>query len=172
MLAAMPRILLLVHMIWLGLAASHCSKPEPPRVSARNIQVTGTGPTGLDLTVELDVQNPNAFPLLVDSVEGTLALGSSGVEVGRGVASPKGSIPARGSSVVASQLHVGWANLAALAPFALAGTAVPYTFSGRARIGGKSLNVEVPFTLRGELTPEQLLQAGLRGLTAPAAPAP
>jgi LEA14-like dessication related protein len=124
----------------------------------------------VDLTLELTVENPNSFPLLVNSVDGTLAVGN-GVEVGRGVANPQGSIPAGGSSVVASQLHIGWANLAALAPFALTGSAVPYTFSGQARIGGKSLNIDVPFSLRGELTREQLLQAGLRGLAPPPVPA-
>jgi LEA14-like dessication related protein len=133
--------------------------------------VTTSTPTGVELAVELDVHNPNAFPLLVESVEGTLAI-AGGAEVGRGTARPATDIPAQGSSAVTSQLTVPWSNVAALAPYALTAAPVPYTFEGRARVGGKRLNVEVPFTLRGELSREQLLQIGLQGLGGGAGPGP
>jgi LEA14-like dessication related protein len=163
--------LIAMALLLAGWLATGCAKPQPPQVTARSARVTATAPTGVELSVELDVHNPNAFPLLVESVDGTLAI-ADGPELGRGTARPSSNIPAQGSSAVTSQLTIPWTNLAALAPFALSAAPVPYTFTGRARVGGKRLNVEVPFTLRGELTREQLLQIGLQGLQPPPLPAP
>ncbi|HMJ13128.1 MAG TPA: LEA type 2 family protein [Polyangiaceae bacterium] len=165
---AVLRLLLL--LLACGLVAA-CAKPEAPRVTARAARVTATGPKGIDLTLELDVHNPNAFPLLVQSVEGTLEV-AEGAELGRGVAQPKTSIPAKGSSAITSQLSIPWSNLAALAPFALSPEPVPYTFRGRAAVGGERLNVDVPFSLSGQLSREQLLSIGLGGLSIPGAPHP
>jgi late embryogenesis abundant protein len=146
-----------------ALALVSCSKPEPPRVTPRTARVTAVSPAGIDLTLELEVYNPNAFPVTVSSVNGTLALGS-GIELGRGQAAPGASIAAKGSSLVTSQLNVGWANIGALAPFAVSAQPVPYTFRGTASLGGGRLKLDIPFTLTGELTREQLLQLGLQGL--------
>jgi LEA14-like dessication related protein len=164
------RLFAKVLLLWC-LSLAGCSKPQPPQVTARSARVTATAPTGVELAVELDVHNPNAFPLLVESVEGTLSV-AGGAEIGRGTARPGTDIPAQGSAPVTSHLTVPWSNLTALAPYALSGAPVPYTFEGRARVGGKRLNVEVPFTLRGELSRQQLLQIGLQGLGPGAAPPP
>lgn len=163
----MKRIVLwLLSLTLLGLVA--CQKPEPPKVTPRVARVTGVGPGSLELSVDLDVENPNPFPLIARTVTGKLAT-ASGVEIGSGRAEPNGSIPAKGSALVPSQLSVRFSNLAGLAPLALSGQPVPYVFSGIATIGGERLNVEVPFSVKGELTRDQLLGAGLRGLgfTAP-----
>jgi LEA14-like dessication related protein len=154
----------------LGLALVSCSKPEPPRVTPRSIRVAAVSPTGVGLALELDVHNPNPFPILAQNVKGTLEIG--GVEIGRGHAQPQSSIPAKGSATVASQLAVTWTNAAALAPYALSPGPVPYAFRGVAAIGGERLNVDVPFTINGELTREQVLQAGLRGLGGMGLPVP
>jgi LEA14-like dessication related protein len=148
------------------LALTSCSKPEPPRVTPRAARVTSVGPNGLGLSVDLDVYNPNSFPLLARSVTGKLEIGT-GIEVGNGRAEPQGSIPAKGSSLVTSEIALSLTNLAAFAPFALSNQPVPYTFRGVASIGGESLNVDVPFKVTGELTREQIMQAGMRGLSVP-----
>jgi LEA14-like dessication related protein len=140
-----------------------CAKPEPPTIVPRSARVTSVGPAGLTLAVELDVANPNSFPLSAHSVEGALTLGD-GVELGRARATPEAAIPAKGSAMVPSELTVSFNNLAALAPLALSDQPVPFKFKGQALIGGEKLNVGVPFELSGELTRVQLLQIGLRGL--------
>jgi LEA14-like dessication related protein len=150
-------------LLALGLVLGSCSKPEPPRITPRSIRVATVSPTGVGLALELDVYNPNSFPILAQNVSGSFEVGN-GVEIGRGQAQPKSSIPAKGSTVVASQLAVTWTNAAALAPYALSPAPVPYAFRGVAAIGGERLNVDVPFTIKGELTREQVLQAGIRGL--------
>ncbi len=137
--------------------------PKNPTVTPRVARVTGVSSGGLTLAVELDVYNPNSFPLIAQFVEGAVTI-SNGAELGRGSAAPQSSIPANGRALVSAQMTVPWANLGALAPFALSPNPVPYTFRGDATIGGDSLNVKVPFEVTGQLTREQLLQAGLRGL--------
>jgi LEA14-like dessication related protein len=145
---------------------SACQKPEPPKVTPKVARVVGVGPSSISLSVDLEVENPNPFPLVARSVNGKLAT-ASGVEIGSGRAEPNGSIPAKGKATVPSLLSVRFANLAALAPFALSNQPVPYVFSGTATIGGESLNVDVPFSVKGELTRDQLLAAGLRGFGVP-----
>jgi len=58
-----------------------------------------------------------------------------------------------------------WTNVALLAPYALNARPLPYRLRGTARIGGQSLNLELPFTISGQLTPQQVIQAGIRGAT-------
>jgi LEA14-like dessication related protein len=148
-----------------ALASAGCSKPAPPKITPKTVQVASVTPTGLVLSLELLVENPNPFPLIARKVTGELKL-DSGVLLGKGSAEPNGSVPAKGSLVIPSRLDVDFTNVAALAPLALSAKPVPYSFQGIATIGGDKLNVDVPFTVRGELSRAQVLQAGLRGLGA------
>jgi LEA14-like dessication related protein len=155
----------------LGLATA-CERPKPPTIMPKSAQVLAVGGTGLTLAVTFDVANPNRFPLVVHAVDGRFSLGASGagVELGKAHAEPASSIPARGTSTVTSQIAIAWTNLAALTPFLLSPAAVPYRFDGNATVGGESLNLSLPFTLSGELTRAQLLNAGLSGLSQPTLP--
>jgi LEA14-like dessication related protein len=159
----MTKVLAVLLLFGALFAASACSKPQPPTITPRSIRVSSVGPAGLTLAIELDVHNPNSFALSARSVEGALEIGT-GIEVGNARAAPEAPIPARESAIVQSELRVGISNLLALAPYALQAQPVPYRFRGQALIGGESLNVGVPFELRGELTPAQLLELGSRGL--------
>jgi LEA14-like dessication related protein len=150
-------------LLSIGLVLASCSKPEVPKITPRSARVTTVDAKGLGLTLELDVQNPNRFPLIVRTVDGTLEVGS-GTELGRAHAEPKTTIPAKGTSAVTSQLSVSWTNATAVAPYALSNKPVPYEFKGTANLGGESLNFDVPFTVKGELTRDQVIQIGLRGL--------
>jgi LEA14-like dessication related protein len=160
------RALLLETVLATTLTLSGCAKPEPPRVTPKAVRVTALGPAAVDLALDLDVYNPNSFPLVAQSVEGALLLGS-GVELARGRAVPEHSIPAKETAAVTTTLNVPWTNLNALLPLALSSQSVPYKFVGTARIGGERLNVSVPFELNGQLDRTQLLQIGLRGLMPP-----
>ena len=148
--------------------ATACAKPKPPTLTPKSAQVRAVGPGGVDLAVTFDVANPNRFPLIVHAVDGSFLLGAgAGVELGKAHAEPASSIPAQGNSTVTSEIAIGWTNFAALTPFLLSPAAVPYRFDGNASVGGESLNVNLPFTLSGELTRAQLISAGLSGLSQP-----
>lgn len=148
--------------------APACAKPKPPTITPKSAQVLAVAGTGVTLAVTFDVANPNRFPLIVHAVDGRFSLGAgAGVELGKAHAEPGSSIPAEGTSTVTSEIAVGWTNLAALTPFMLSPAAVLYRFDGNATLGGESLNLNLPFTLTGELTRAQLINAGLSGLSQP-----
>jgi LEA14-like dessication related protein len=126
------------------------------------VRISGVSPGGIDFDVQLQVHNPNSFPLAAEAVHGTL-YGSGDRKLGQGTSHPREAIPAGSSRLVASQVHIGWENMTAIAPL-LASERIPYEFRGDVTLGGESLNVTLPFTLSGELTRAQLLEAGWRGL--------
>lgn len=142
-----------------------CARPQPPTVTptvARVVQVTNTG---VELEVLLTVHNPNGFDLSARAVEGTLYLDGE-TKLGTGQAVPGGSIPAKGSAEVRSQVQLAWDSVPQLQKF-LGREQVPYNFKGSVTVGGDALELSLPFELKGTLTRAQLLQAGLRGIFEP-----
>ena len=142
--------------------AGACATPQPPSVVPHVVRVSSVSPGGVELDVQLQVHNPNSFPLAAEAVSGTL-FGPRDQKLGQGSANPREPIPAGGTQLVQSRLHFGWENLTALAPL-LASERIPYEFRGDVKLGGGSLDITLPFTLSGELTRSQLLEAGWRGL--------
>src|SRR5882724_5739915 len=122
-----------------------CFKPKPVEITPQSLQLSSINPDGVGLTVVLDVHNPNGFPISASAVTAVIEL-QDGSELGQGSATPAFTIPAQGNAAVTAK-------------------PLPYRLRGSARIGGESLNVEVPFTISGQLTPDQVLQAGIRGAT-------
>jgi len=159
----------LLALLVLAFSVTACSRPVPPTVTPREARVTRVDPSRLVLSIVLDVSNPNSFSIVAQAVDGALEL-ENGTVLGHARVPLQTSIPAKSSSQVTSELSVPWANLPALAPFALSGTDVRFRFRGTATIGGESLNVGVPFELAGVLNRAQVLELGLRGLGLPAAP--
>ncbi len=139
-----------------------CARPQPPTVTPEIARVVGVSPKGVELQVTLTVKNPNGFALSAQEVKGTLFV-EGGQKLGTGRASPNESIPANGSSTVGSRVQIAWEDVPALQKFLLR-EQVPYTFEGDVTLRGEALSLSVPFELKGTLTREQLLQAGLRGL--------
>jgi LEA14-like dessication related protein len=152
---------------WLLLAAglcvqaAACRKPQAPSIRPHLARVTGVSAAGVDLEVQLDVSNPNSFPLAAEEVRGTLFL-AGGQKLGEGVAHPRSPIAARGSSLVTCQVNIGWADLGAILPL-LVSQRIPYELRGDLTLGGRSINVTLPFTFSGELDRTELLRAGMRG---------
>jgi LEA14-like dessication related protein len=154
---------------WLAVAAlviaawsSACAKPQPPSVVPHVVRVAGVTLGGLELDVELQVHNPNSFPLAAEAVRGTL-YGAQNQKLGQGSSQSRATIPAGATSLVQSRVRIGWESLTAIAPL-LAAERIPYVFRGDVTVGGKTLNLTLPFTLQGELTRAELLDAGWRGL--------
>ena len=162
---------------WLLLAVcsvlvSACSKPKPPTLTPRSAQVSAIKPQSVELSLVLAAHNPNSCPVVVSTVSGSFEL-QDGTPLGSAQSAASFTIPSQGDRDLAATLDVRFSSLAALTPYALAAKAVPYRLRGSARIGGDNLNVEVPFTIDGQLTPEQVMAAGLRGvgnLLAPRSP--
>jgi len=151
-------------LAWIALlaVAVACSKPKPPTLTPRSAQVSAIKPDGVQLALVLAAHNPNRFPLVVNGVDASFEL-SDGTPLGSAQSSQSFTIPSEGDQDLNATLDVRFSSLAALTPYALAAKPVPYRLRGSARIGSDDLNVAVPFTVDGVLTPEQVVAAGLRG---------
>lgn len=139
-----------------------CSKPKPPELTPRSAQVSAVRPDGVELELVLDARNPNSFPLVCSSVTASFEL-QNGTPLGSGSTAQAFTIPAEGGAPITAQLNVRWTSFSALAPYALARQPVPYRLRGTARLGGEHLNVDVPFSIDGQLSEQQVVAAGLRG---------
>lgn len=154
---------------WLFLAlcpvfVGACSKPKPPELTPRSVQVSAITPESVELSVLLDARNPNAFPILASSVTANIAL-QDGTPLGSGSSTEPISIPGDSTAPITARLAVRFSSGSALLPYAMAMKPLPYRLTGTAKIGGEHLNVDVPFAIDGVLTPEQVAVAGLRGAT-------
>lgn len=85
----------------LALFISACSGVGRPSVTPQTPQITGVSPSGLELGVDLKVDNPNPFPLIANEVKGTLYLAGD-KRVGTGSANLDEAIDAKASGNVAS----------------------------------------------------------------------
>lgn len=147
---------------WITLVAFlACARPQPPSIIPRVVQVAAVSPSGIDLDVQLGVHNPNSFALSAEAVSGTLYVGRE-QRLGRGEARPKQPIAGGSEGSVQSRVHIDWADISALLPL-LREERVPYEFRGDVTLGSETLNVTLPFSLAGELTRAELIQAGFRG---------
>lgn len=147
--------------MWVSLLALACS-PKTPTLVPQVARVLWVGPGGLRLAIEVDVHNPNSFPIVANAIDGVVELGT-GATLGRGLAYPQGTIPAEGASRVTAQVDIQWQNLGAFAPFMMSAGPVPYVFKGNAVIGGDDINVSIPFQVNGQLTRAEIIAAGIRG---------
>lgn len=148
----------------LGFAGVGCSKPKPPELKPRSVQVSAITPESVELAVVLDARNPNAFPILASSVTASITL-QDGTPLGSGSSTEPISISGNSTQPITAKLAVRFSSASALLPYAMAMRPLPYRLNGSARIGGEHLNVDVPFTIDGVLTPQQVALAGLRGAT-------
>jgi hypothetical protein len=150
-------------LLLLLFASSGCERPAAPTLTPKVVRVAAISSKGLDLDVELLVDNPNAFALYAQSVTGTVYVGSGRQRLAHGSSRPGQSIPARGSAVVPSRVQVAWEDGAALAPL-LVQEQLPYILQGDVALGSEDWNVTLPFSISGELSRAQLLAAQWRGL--------
>jgi LEA14-like dessication related protein len=153
-------------VLWaIALLTTACAKPKPPELKPISAQVSALKPEGVELSVVLDARNPNSFPIVCSSVTAKLET-QSGASLGSGSTVEAFSIPGGSAKPISTKLDIRWDSVSVIAPYAMTRQPLPYRVTGTARVGGESLNMEVPFTVNGELTQEQVVTAGLRGVGA------
>lgn len=173
MMPAMHRARFLALIVSLmSLFVLGCSKPKAPTLTPEVTRITSVSPKGIGVRVTLNAYNPNDFALTTQKVSATIVLGNK-VTLGP-VTKPHGvSLPADKTTRVTVDLDATWQQAAQIAQLASAGPTVPYEVKGEMTIGGKKLNVDLPFTIKGEVSQAELIAAGLKGLpTLPGLPLP
>lgn len=148
-----------------------CSKPEPPKLVPKELTLTGLAPAGASLVVRVEATNPNRVTLSARSMtakvklDGRWDLGT--VTIAKPVVLPPGA-----PTMVDVPMTLPWSDLKAVGALAAATGPVPYVLEGTVAIGGERFDVDVPFTMSGTLTREEVIGAALKSLpTIPGLPA-
>jgi LEA14-like dessication related protein len=145
------------------LVFSGCSKPKAPTLTPEATRVASVTPQGIGIRVTLAALNPNDFDLNTQKVVGTIKLGDK-VTLGP-ISKPHGiKLAANKSTNIDLDIEASWDQAAQLVQLAATGPKVPYEVEGTVTVGGESLNVDLPFKIKGEVSQTQLVAAGLRGL--------
>ena len=158
-------------------ALSACSKPQPPTIVPKEARVAAISPAGLDLVVKVEATNPNNVALSAQAFTGKAKLDGKW-ELATVTISKPVSLPAHQPTVIDVPLTMPWQDVNALIAISAAQKPVPYVVEGTVKIGGDSLNVDVPSSISGTITREELAAAAMKsipaipGLPAPKAPHP
>lgn len=142
-----------------------CSKPQPPTITPKRGSVTSVGPDGVGLRLEFEAYNPNGFAINVRSVKAKATFDSS-IKLNEVSSATAISLPSKVTSPMSVDVKVPWNSLPQLMALATSKTQVPYTVEGSVSVGGDNLNVDIPFSMTGKVTQQELVTAGLNSLPA------
>jgi LEA14-like dessication related protein len=140
-----------------------CSKPKPPELAPKEVTIASVDLRGFDFRLKLDAFNPNGFPLSVKSVAAHVVVDGN-QDLGTVTGTQPISLPPNAHTTLDVPLNVKWTNIGTVLTIAAARRPVPFVIDGLATVGGDTLTVDVPFTLRGTMTPEQLQQATTKSI--------
>ena len=139
-------------------ALAACSKPEPPTVTPISGRVTKIDSSGITVEAKLEAHNPNDFEIKVKSFTATIVLDDKH-NIGTVTAPHAITLPANKKKQFEIPISLNWANAASLAPLAMSNRDVPYEASGKVKVSAQSIELELPFTVKGVVTHQQLVQA-------------
>ena len=140
-----------------------CAKPEPPRLRPLSAKVTTISTQGIDVALKLEAENPNDSAITARSLTATITLDGRHV-LGTVTVPHNITLPPHQKTVLDVPVSSRWKDLAGLGTLAMAGKDVPYRVEGTVELGGSAVSVNVPFTVEGTVTREQLNQAALSSL--------
>jgi LEA14-like dessication related protein len=149
--------------IALAILLAACSRPKPPTITPERAVVTAIGPSGIEMSLELSLHNPNTVDISARSVTATAVL--DGKYTMSPVTIPRAfTLPARADAPLAVPMTLAWSDLSTLVTLAGTQRSIPYDVDGSVSLGGDLLHVDVPFHLSGVVTHEQLVAATLNSL--------
>ena len=140
-----------------------CAKPEPPRLTPLSARVTAISTAGIDVEIKLEAENPNGSALTARSLTATITLDGRHV-LGTVTVPHRISLPAHQKTTIDVPLSSKWQDLSALVNLATSGKDIPYTVDGSMDLGGDTLSLNVPFSVGGTVTRQQLTQAMLKSI--------
>ena len=148
-----------------------CQKPDPPRITPKEVSVVAVGSSGLDLLLKVEATNPNRITLSAQSFTGKAKLDGKW-DMGAVTVSKPVVLPPNVPTMIDVPMKLPWSDAVALASLATAQRPIPYVVDGSVKVGGERLNVDVPFTISGTITREQITSAALKSLPAFPLPSP
>lgn len=147
----------------LTLSLGACKAPDPPVLTPEKAMVTGITSAGIDLVVQVDAFNPNTVDLTAQKVTAKVTLDGR-FDLGTVTTDQMTTLPKSAHTLIAVPIEGKWHDLAAIGTLAASNRPIPFAIDGTQTVGGKRLNVDLPFHIDGTLTHEQLVQATLNSL--------
>jgi LEA14-like dessication related protein len=147
----------------LAMTTMACSKPEPPTIVPKEAKVTAVSPAGLDILVRVEATNPNSVTLSAQSFTGKAEVDGK-YELATVVVNKAVSLPPKTPTMIDVPLNMPWADVNTLIAMSQAQRPIPYTVYGTVAVGGESINVNIPFSMSGTITRDQLVGAALKGI--------
>jgi hypothetical protein len=145
------------------LALVGCKKPVPPQIVPKAARATAISPAGLDLVIDVVATNPNSVTLSAQSVSAKATLAGKW-ELGTVRIDKPIALAPNVPTPLEVPMSMPWTDARALASLATAPGPVPYVVEGTVTVGGESLHVDLPFTLQGTLTREQIAAAAMKSI--------
>jgi LEA14-like dessication related protein len=125
--------------------------------------VVAIGPQGLNLLLKVEATNPNSFTLSAEAVTAKARLDNrfdmGAVSITQAIVLPP-NIP----TMIDVPMTMPWTDVKGLALLASTPKPVPYVVEGKVKIGGERLNVDVPFSIPGTISRDQIIAAAAKGL--------
>lgn len=143
------------------LLSTACQKPEPPKLTPREVSLTALSPTGVSFLVKLDAANPNSFTMSANSFKAHLVFNET-IDAGTVDVQTPFAIAPKATTELSVPVSLNWQGLSALA--LLGKPTIPYRIDGTVNIGGERLNVDLPYAVSGVVTQAQILEASAKGL--------
>jgi hypothetical protein len=156
----LARLLLLTALLF---SLFSCKPPDPPTLTPKEIRVTAITPAGIDVLVRIEAVNPNRKDLNVRSVSGSMKLAGKYQLATVTITKPL-VIPPAVPTMIDAPMTMAWADISTLGALGATQGPVPYVLSGTVAIGGDRLAINLPFSIQGTLTREQIAGAALKGL--------
>jgi len=146
-----------------GLSA--CSKPEPPTIVPKEARVAAVSPTGLDIVVKVEATNPNSMTLQAQSFTGKAKLDGK-YDMGTVTIAKPVVLPSKQPTMIEVPMTMPWQDVNSLIAMSTLQRPIPYVVDGTVKIGGESLNVDVPFSMSGTITRDQIAAAAMKSIPA------
>lgn len=154
---------LLFSTLLLLVGGSACSKPEPPKIVPKEAKVTAIGPAGLEVLLKVEATNPNSITLSAQSFTGKAKLDGKH-EMGTVTVNKPVTLPPNTPTMIDVPMTLPWTDAKVLASLVAVQRPVPYVVDGSVKVGGERLQVDVPFSLSGSITREQMVGAAVKSL--------
>jgi LEA14-like dessication related protein len=151
------------HALVASLLLAACSRPKPPTITPEKAVVTVIAPSGIEMNVELAVDNPNGVDLSARSVTANVVLDHH-LPLRTVTVPHEFKLTARSTSHLVIPMSLKWEDVSTLLTLAAANRNIPYDIDGSVRLGGDLLHADVPFRLSGALTHDELVRTTLNSL--------
>jgi len=145
------------------LALTSCTKPEVPTVKPVSGRLVGVTTSGIDVEAKLEAYNPNDFEIEVLSYTASVTLDHK-INLGSITSQQKVTLPPKKKKTFDVPVSMKWNDAQQLVPLALSKRDVPWDADGKVKIGGDSIDVELPFKVSGVVTHQQVQEAVSRSL--------